>query len=47
LFGGQLKFKMASGSKHRSANSFCISLTDVKFKITPKSLTRDLISYSV
>jgi hypothetical protein len=35
------------GSKPRSANSFCISLTDVKFKMTPKSRTRNLIGYSV
>jgi hypothetical protein len=34
-------------SKPRSANCFCISLTDVKCKMTPKSLTRDLIGYSV
>jgi hypothetical protein len=35
------------GSKPRSANSFFISITNVKFKMTPKSLTRDLIGYSV
>jgi hypothetical protein len=35
------------GWKPRSANCFCISLTDVKCKMTPKSLTLDLIGYSV
>jgi hypothetical protein len=35
------------GSKPHPANSFCNSITGVKFKMTPKSLTRDLIGYSV
>jgi hypothetical protein len=35
------------GSKPRSFNSFLISLTDVTFIMTPKSVTRDMIAYSV